>query len=100
MKFLGKVGNGPMNKRLNFGGDTDRRLNTGIVFWIRHYWEIRKVVSIDCAARRCSAGHAVAGIAIATMTSLRHQPTIDSGTDIATPLISVPWPRYALSQFF
>ena len=23
MKFSGKVGNGPMNKRLNFGGDPD-----------------------------------------------------------------------------
>jgi len=23
MKFSGKVGNGPTNKRLNFGGDTD-----------------------------------------------------------------------------
>jgi len=24
MKFLGKVGIGPMNKRLNFGGDPDQ----------------------------------------------------------------------------
>jgi len=24
MKFSGKVGNGPTNKRLNFGGDPDR----------------------------------------------------------------------------
>jgi len=44
------------------------------VFRIRHYWEIRKVVSTDCAARRCRAGHALAGIATATMTSLRHRP--------------------------
>ena len=28
---------------LNFGGDPDHRLHTGIVFRIRHYWEIRKV---------------------------------------------------------
>jgi len=42
------------------------------------------VVSTDCAARRCSARHALAGVAIATMTSLRHRPTTDSGTDIAT----------------
>jgi len=42
------------------------------------------VVSTDSAARRCSAGHALAGIAIATVTSLRHRPTTDSGTDIAT----------------
>ena len=41
-------------------------------------WEM---ASIDCAARRCSARHALAGIAIATnmltMTSLRHRPTTD-----------------------
>jgi len=42
------------------------------------------VASIDCAARRCSAGHALAGIAIATMTSFRHWPTTDSRTDITT----------------
>jgi len=58
MKASGKVGNGTMNKWLNFGGDRDHNLDTGIVFHIRHYWEIRKVVSTDCAARRCSARHA------------------------------------------
>jgi len=62
-----------MNKRLNFGGDLDHRPDTGIVFQIRHYWEIRKVISTDCPVRRCSTRHAPAGIAIATMTSLRHQ---------------------------
>jgi len=55
---------------LNFGGDLDHHLDAGIVFRIRHYWQIRKVVSTVCAARRCSARHALAGIAIATMTSL------------------------------
>ena len=45
MKFSGKVGNGPSNKRLNFGGDPSHRLDTGIVFRIRHYWEIRKVAN-------------------------------------------------------
>ena len=85
MKFSGKVGNGPMNKWLNFSSDPDHRLDTGIVFRIRNYWEIWKVVSIDCAARLCSAAsHALADIAIATMTSLRHRPTTDIGTDIAT----------------
>jgi len=44
MKFSGKVGNGSMNKWLNFGGDLDHHLDTGIVFWIHHYWEIQKVV--------------------------------------------------------
>ena len=45
MKFSGKVGNEPLNKRLNFGGDLDHRLDTGIVFLIRHYWETRKVAN-------------------------------------------------------
>jgi len=36
MKFSGKVGNGPMNKGLNFGGDSDH-LDTGTVFRFRHY---------------------------------------------------------------
>jgi len=84
MKFSGKVGNGPVNKCLNFGGNPVRHLNTGIVFRIRHNWEMRKVASINCTARRCSAGHALAGIVIASMTSLRHWPMTDSGTDIAT----------------
>jgi len=77
MKVSGKVGDGPMNDWLNFGGDPDHRLDTGIVFRIRHYWEIRKMVSTDCAAQRCRAGHALAGIAIATTTSLRHRPLAD-----------------------
>jgi len=29
---------------VNFGGDLDHRLDTEIVFQIRHYWEIRNVV--------------------------------------------------------
>ena len=43
MKFSPKVGNGPLNKWLNFGGDPVQCLDTGIVFRIRHYWEIRNV---------------------------------------------------------
>jgi len=34
-----------MNRWLNFGGDPVHRLDRGIVFRIRHYWEIRKVVN-------------------------------------------------------
>jgi len=34
---------GLVNKRLKFDGDPDRRLDTGIVFRIRHYWEIRQI---------------------------------------------------------
>ena len=33
MKFSGKVGNGPLNKRLNSGGDPDHRLDRRIVFF-------------------------------------------------------------------
>ena len=44
MKFLAKVGNEPANKWLSFGVYSDHRLDTGIVFRIRHYWEIRKAV--------------------------------------------------------
>ena len=38
MKFSGKVCNGPTNKRLNFGGDPDHRLDTfsGFVIIGRH----------------------------------------------------------------
>ena len=42
MKFSEKVGNRPVNKRFNFGRNPDHRLDTGIVYRIRHYCEIRK----------------------------------------------------------
>jgi len=87
MKLAGNVGNGPMNKRLDFGGDPDHRLDTGIVFRICHYWEIRKVASTDCAARRWSAGHAPAGIAIA-----RHRPTTDSHDRRALAVVGMHCP--------
>jgi len=54
MKFSGKVSNGPVSKWLNFGGNLDHHLDTGIVFWICHYWEIWKVV---INGQHKSAGH-------------------------------------------
>jgi len=45
MKCSRKVGSGPMNNSLNFVGVPDHRLDTGTVFRICHYWEIRKVVN-------------------------------------------------------
>jgi len=42
----GKVGNGRMNNSLNFGGDPDHHLDTGIVFQIRQYWEIRQDAAV------------------------------------------------------
>jgi len=55
MKFSEKIGNGPMNKQLNFVGDPGHRLDTGILYRIRHNWEIRKVVRPT--KRHKSAGH-------------------------------------------
>jgi len=34
-----------VNKRLNFDGDPDHHLDTGIIFRIRHYRAIQKVVN-------------------------------------------------------
>jgi len=45
VKFSETVGNGPVNRWLNFVGDLDYRLDAGIVFRIRHYWQIRKVAN-------------------------------------------------------
>jgi len=40
VKFSAKVDNEPANSWLNFGGDPDHRLDTGIVFRIRYHYEI------------------------------------------------------------
>jgi len=45
VKFSVKVGSRSVNRLLNFSGNPDHRLDTAIVFWIRHYWEIREVVN-------------------------------------------------------
>jgi len=42
MKFSGTVDNRPVNKWLNFGDNPDHCLDTGIVFWISHCWDIRR----------------------------------------------------------
>jgi len=89
MKLSGKAGNGPVNKWLNLGGDPGHRLDTGIqglfsgFVSIGRYkkWYQSTVPVLHDA--RCSAGPALAGIAIA-MTPLRHRPMTDSGTDVAT----------------
>ena len=74
MKFSGADWQWANEQMIKFWWQSGYRLDTGIVFRIHHYWEIRKVVSTDCVARRRSAQHALAGIAIATITSLRHRP--------------------------
>ena len=99
MKFSRKVRNGLMNKRLNFGGDPRHCLDTVIVFRIGHYWEIRKVVSTDCAARRCSAQHALACITVATMTSLRHRLLAEVCTVPVLLVIFIPCERLSWLSF-
>jgi len=61
---------------LNFGGNPDHRSIQGLFsgFVTNGRYGKWYQLSTDCAARRCRAGHALAGIAIATMTSLRHRP--------------------------
>jgi len=68
MKFLGKVGSGPLSKRLNFNGDPDHRLDTGIVSVFVTIGRYGKLHQPTAMARRCSAEHVQAGIAIAVMT--------------------------------
>jgi len=73
MKFSGKVGNGPVNKKFKFWWRFRSTYRDCLP-------EILTVVSTDCAARRCSVepGHAQARVDTATITSLRHRPTSDS----------------------
>jgi len=46
---------------LNFGGHPDYHLDAGIVFRIRHYWEIRKVVNGHKAAAHTDSPDGVTG---------------------------------------
>jgi len=85
MKFSAKVGNGPINKRLNFGGDPDHRLDTGIVFFgfvtIGRYGNWYQPTALRDAG--------VHGIAITTMTSLRHRPLAEVCTVPVLLLLNV-----------
>jgi len=58
MKFSGKVGNGPLNKRLNFGGDPD------------HGSGIATVVRLGVGTHSLSASSC-------TVTVLLHQVVLD-----------------------
>jgi len=51
----------PMNKRLNFGGDPDHCLDTGIVFRTRHYWEIPEAVNGHKSAAHTDSPNGVTG---------------------------------------
>ena len=61
MKCSGKVGSGLMNKRLNFGVDPDNRLDTGIVFRIRHFGTYEKwyqpTALRNAAVQACTSRH-------------------------------------------
>jgi len=50
-----------VTKWLNFGGDPDHRLNTGIVFRIRHCWKIWKVVNGHKSAARTDSPYVGTG---------------------------------------
>jgi len=45
MKFSGNVGNGANEQTIKFRWRYGLRLDTGLVFRICHYWEVRKVVN-------------------------------------------------------
>ena len=64
-----------MNKRLKFSGDPDHRLDTGIVFADS---SLLGDTESGINRMRIATLQALEGIAIATMTSLRHRPTTDS----------------------
>ena len=76
MKFSGKVGNGPTNKPLDVGGDLDHRLDTVIVFRIRHYWEMRKAVNGHKSAAHTDSPHG--GIGKTCLGGGMHCPSASS----------------------
>jgi len=59
-----KVGNGPMNKWLNFGGELDHHLDSSLLGDTES-----GINRLHCTTLQCWVG-----IAIATTTSLRHRP--------------------------
>jgi len=60
---------------IKFSIDPDHRLDTGIVFWIGHYWEIWKLYQLTMLHNA-----AVQGIHWqVSPTSLHHRSTTDSG---------------------
>jgi len=71
MKFSEEVGNGPVSKCLNFGGDPDHDLQYSDCFTDPPLLEDTESV---INRLRCETLQCWAGIAIATMTSLRHRP--------------------------
>jgi len=70
MTFSGKIGNVPVNNRLSPGGDLDHRLDTGIVFRIRHYREIRKVVNGRKSAAHTDSPTALVSRALAEVCTV------------------------------
>jgi len=71
-----------VNKRLNFGADPDHRLYTGVVFWIRHYWEIRKVVNGHKSAARADSPDSDTGKTC--LGEGMHYPSASSGVVVIT----------------
>jgi len=92
MKFSGKIGNGPMNNCLNFGGYTDHRLDTGIVLRI---WYLRDTESLTALQLWRYLHHRST---IARQRLCCTQRAVSPAHDIAR-LVRRAWRRYALSQW-
>jgi len=77
MKFSEEVGNGPVSKCLNFGGDPDHHLQYSDCFPDPPLLEDTEsgINRLRCETLQCWAG-----IAIATMTSLRNRPLAEVRT--------------------
>jgi len=73
MKFSGNICNGPVNKWLNFGGNPDHRMDTGIVFGFVTIGRYGNGIN----RLHCATLSALTGIAIATTTSNVTSPAHD-----------------------
>ena len=67
-------------KWLNFGGDPDHSLDTGIAFRIRHCWEIRKVVNGHKSDARRPTGSPDGGTGKTYIGGGMHCPSASSST--------------------
>ena len=73
MKFSGKVGSGPVNKRLNFGGNLDHHLESGY----RDCFPDSLLLGDTKSGTDCTAPHSNYDVIMSTATK-------NSRTDIAT----------------
>jgi len=85
MKLSGKIANGSLSKWLNFGGDPDHRLDTGIVSRVCHYWDghsfilVRQMATLvrRALAEVCTVPVLVVGVAVVVVVVRK---TLNSST--------------------